>query len=225
MPPLADILNAPLGQALPYIFYQVMGSAGGGLALTVLVLIITLFCSISITVAASRCTWAFARDRAIPLSRVWSKIDERHGTPIWALALTTVIQMLLGLIYLGNSSAFNAFVSVGVIALAVSYGIPISLSMLKGRRGVKSARWTPGNTIGWIVNSIAVSWIAFELVLFSMPTAIPVTETTMNYASVVWVGFMAISGIWYIVHARHGEYFFAFTPKVLIKMTLTPSLL
>lgn len=204
MPALSDILSAPLGQALPYIYLRVMGSPGGALALTALVLIITLCCSISITCAASRTTWAFARDRAIPVSRLWSKIDERHGTPIWALVLTTVIQMLLGLIYLGNSSAFNAFVSVGVIALAVSYGIPILLSMLKGRQDLKSARWTPGNTIGWIVNIIAVGWIAVELVLFSMPTALPVTVTVMNYASVVFVGFMVLSGIWYIVHARHG---------------------
>jgi len=39
-----------------------MGSPGAGLALMFLVLVITIFCSISITVAASRCTWAFARD-------------------------------------------------------------------------------------------------------------------------------------------------------------------
>ncbi|KAI0131893.1 amino acid/polyamine transporter I [Xylariales sp. AK1849] len=204
MPALGDIIsNAPLQQALPYIYLRVMGSPGGALALTVLVLVITLFCSISITVAASRCTWAFARDNAVPLSRIWSKIDERHGTPIWALVLTTVVQMLLGLIYLGSTSAFNAFVAVGVIALAVSYGIPITLSMINRRSGVNSARWTLGPTIGWTVNIIAVAWIAFELILFSMPTAIPVTEVTMNYAIVVFVGFMAISAIWYFIHARH----------------------
>lgn len=61
MPALEDIVNAPVGQALPYIFQTVMGTPGGGLGLTVLVLVITVFCSISITVAASRCTWAFAR--------------------------------------------------------------------------------------------------------------------------------------------------------------------
>ncbi|KAK8128465.1 hypothetical protein PG984_009573 [Apiospora sp. TS-2023a] len=202
LPELADILTAPLGQALPYIFLRVMGSQGGALALTVLILVITLFCSISITVAASRCTWAFARDKAIPLSRVWSIIDKRHETPIWALVLTTVVQMLLGLIYLGSSTAFNAFVSVGVMALAVSYGIPIFLSMISGRRGVNTAPWTVGSTIGWVVNSIALAWICFEVILFSMPTAIPVTGATMNYAIVVFVGFMTISAVWYLVHAR-----------------------
>ncbi|KAI1090097.1 amino acid transporter [Rostrohypoxylon terebratum] len=202
LPDLADILGAPVGQALPYIFGVVMGTPGGGLALTVLVLIITLFCSISITVAASRTTWAFARDNAIPLARLWSKVDERHGTPIWALVLTTIIEMLLGLINLGSSSAFLAFVSVGVISLAVSYGIPIVISMFHKRKEVNSARWTLGNYIGPIVNLLAVLWISFEVVLFSMPTALPVTEVSMNYAIVVFVGFMVLSAIWYGVYAR-----------------------
>ncbi|KAF4979244.1 hypothetical protein FZEAL_4489 [Fusarium zealandicum] len=202
LPPLAELLEAPLGQVLPYIFYRVMGTQGGGVALTALVLIITLFCSISITTAASRCTWAFARDEALPLSRVWSKVNNRHGTPIYALALTTVIEMLLGLIYLGSTSAFNAFVSVGVIALAVSYGIPILLSMLTRRAGVNTAPWTFGKRAGWVINIIALAWISFELILFSMPPAIPVNAVTMNYAIVVFLGFMTISAVWYVVHAR-----------------------
>lgn len=94
MPPLEDILAAPVGQALPYIFGVVMDSPGGGLGLTFLVLVITLFCSISITVAASRCTWAFARDKALPLSRLWSKVDVRHGTPIWALTLVSNLRSM-----------------------------------------------------------------------------------------------------------------------------------
>ncbi|KAI2632185.1 amino acid transporter [Hypoxylon sp. NC1633] len=202
LPDLTEILGAPVGQALPYIFGRVTGSPGGGLALTLLVLIITIFCSISITVAASRCTWAFARDNAIPLARLWSKIDERHGTPIWALALTTLIEMLLGLINLGSSSAFLAFVSVGVISLAVSYGIPIAISLLHYRKEVNSAKWTMGRYLGLGVNLLALAWIAFEVVLFSMPTALPVTEVSMNYAIVVFFGFMALSAVWYGVYAR-----------------------
>ncbi|KAH0362426.1 amino acid transporter, partial [Aureobasidium melanogenum] len=68
LPNLADIIDAPAGQALPFIFHKIMGSPGGGLGLTFLVLLITLFCSISITVAASRCTWAVARDHALPFA-------------------------------------------------------------------------------------------------------------------------------------------------------------
>ncbi|OTB01038.1 hypothetical protein M426DRAFT_224851 [Hypoxylon sp. CI-4A] len=202
LPDLVDILDAPVGQALPYIFGRVMGSPGGGLALTVLVLVITLFCSISITVAASRCTWAFARDNAIPFARIWSKIDERHGTPIFALALTTLIEMLLGLINLGSSSAFLAFVSVGVISLAVSYAIPISISLMHKRKEVNSAKWTMGRYLGLVVNLLTVAWIVFEVILFSMPTALPTSEASMNYAIVVFIGFMVLSAIWYGIYAR-----------------------
>jgi amino acid transporter len=215
LPPLEDILGAPYGQALPYIFNVVMGSPGGGLGLMFLVLMITVFCSISITVAASRCTWAFARDDAMPGSKLFSRVNKKLNMPLEALVLTTVVQMLLGLIYLGSSSAFLAFVSVGVMALAVSYAIPIIVSLLHGRREVNAARWTLGPVWGTIVNCIAVAWIAFEVVLFSMPVALPVTEVTMNYASVVFVGFLVIAGVWYVVHARKGEYSprFAYTDR------------
>lgn len=113
--------------------------------------------------------------------------------------------MLLGLINLGSSSAFLAFVSVGVISLAVSYGIPIAISLFHRRKDVNGARWTMGSTVGWIVNIIALLWIIFEMILFSMPTVLPVTEVSMNYAIVVFFGFMAISASWYAIHARKGK--------------------
>jgi len=110
--------------------------------------------------------------------------------------------MLLGLINLGSTSAFTAFVSVGVQALALAYAIPIAISLLNKREQVLKARWNLGRILGPIVNVIALLWITFELVLFSMPTALPVTPTTMNYASVVLVGFGAIAAVWYAVHSR-----------------------
>ena len=112
--------------------------------------------------------------------------------------------MLLGLINLGSSSAFLAFVSVGVVSLAVSYGIPIAISLFHRRREVNAARWTMGRAIGPVVNIVAIAFILFELVLFSMPTALPVTAASMNYAIVVFVGFMALSAVWYGVYARKG---------------------
>ncbi|KAK0777431.1 hypothetical protein LTR91_013043 [Friedmanniomyces endolithicus] len=202
---------------------KVMGSPGGGLGLIFLVLVITLFCSISITVAASRCTWAFARDDAIPGAKIWAKVDERLGVPVNSLALVTVVQMLLGLINLGSSSAFTAFVSVGVQALALAYGIPIGISLFCGRKEVNKARWNLGQTLGTIVNVLALVWIAFELVLFSMPTALPIeghlshhelrlgstsaplpipSQSSTDPEHQVLVGFGAIAALWYAIYSR-----------------------
>ncbi|KAL5363100.1 amino acid permease [Aspergillus floccosus] len=202
LPPLKDILAAPAAQALPYIFHAVLASPAAALALTTLVLVLTLFCSISITVATSRATWAVARDNALPFASLWARVHPTLGVPVASLALLTMVQMCLGLINLGSSSAFTAFVSVGVFALAVAYAFPIALSLMHGRREVSHAPWCCGNVVGTVVNAIALVWIAFELVLFSMPTALPVTRVSMNYASIVFVGFMGIAAAWYVAYAR-----------------------
>lgn len=165
------------------------------------VLGVAIFCSISITTAASRCTWAFARDHAIPFSSIWSKVAGNQ-TPINALALLTVVQMLLGIISIGSTSGFTAFISVGVIALAAGYAIPIAISLSSGRREVASAPFHFAAPLGWTINVISVLWIAFQLVLFSMPTALPVTVVSMNWASVVFVGFILLSALYYVFGAR-----------------------
>jgi amino acid transporter len=200
LPPIDDILKSPYGQALPFIFNRVLESQTGALVLMVMILLVILLCFIGVTTAAARCTWAFSRDNALPLASVWSRTTA--GRPIYALALVTVIQMLLGLINLGNSSAFTAFVSVGVIALALGYLVPIAISLSTGRKEVARARWMVGHKAGIVANGAAVAWILFELVLFSMPTVLPVTKVTMNYASVVLVGFAAMSDVWYLISGR-----------------------
>ncbi|KAI4930666.1 uncharacterized protein J4E92_004498 [Alternaria infectoria] len=201
LPPLEDILNAPYGQALPYIIYSIMGSKTGALILMIMILFVTLFCAIAITTAASHCTWAFSRDNALPLAGLWTRtIADR---PIYSLTFVTIIEMLLGLINLGSSSAFTAFASVGVIALAIGYLVPIAISLFTGRKEVAHAKWNVGGLVGTAANIGAVAWILFELVLFSMPTALPVTEVSMNYASVVLVGFACLSGLWYAVSGRN----------------------
>lgn len=207
LPDMADIIAySAYGQALPYIVYTVMGTQAGAVVIMTLVLLVTFFCSVSITNSASRCTWAFARDRTVPGWKIWSSVQ--NGRPLPALALVTVIQLLLGLINLGSTSAFTAFVSVGVVALALGYLIPIATSLINGRAEVNKAAWNAGGVLGPVANVIAILWILFELVLFSMPSALPTTEVAMNYASVVLVGFAAIGVGLYYGYGRKRELHF-----------------
>ncbi|KAJ6178097.1 hypothetical protein N7519_008558 [Penicillium mononematosum] len=201
LPPLADIITAPYGQALPYIIHVVTGSPAASIVLMVLVLFVALFCSISITTTAGRCTWAFSRDNAIPFSHLWSSTV--RDSPLAALCLVTAVEMLLGLTYLGSSSAFTAFASVGVIALAVAYAIPVAISLFVDRRvEISQSRWKLNPVIGRAANILALLWISFQVVLFSMPVTLPVTSETMTYASVVFVGCVALSMGWYMFYGR-----------------------
>jgi amino acid transporter len=139
-----------------------------------------MFCAISTSCAASRATWSFARDKAIPFHSTFSRVSHKlDGVPVYAHLLSTVIQLLLGLIFLGSTAAFNAFVGVAVICLQASYAMPVAISMATGRKHIVDAPFSLGRW-GIPLNVVAVLWTSFQLVLFSMPAVIPVTRVSMS---------------------------------------------
>ncbi|CAK5283999.1 unnamed protein product [Mycena citricolor] len=198
LPDIATLISVSSGQPIGLLFELIMGSKGGGFGLWFIIFGIGMFCAISIACAASRSTWAFARDSALPFHRTFSVVHPHLGVPLNALLLSTAIQLALGLLYLGSSTAFNAFVAVAVICLGASYTFPIAVSLFNGRKDMHDSPFPLGR-FGAAMNGIAVVWVAFQLVLFSMPPAVPVTRQSMNYASVVFVGFAAISAVWYLI--------------------------
>ncbi|KAG7087807.1 hypothetical protein E1B28_013748 [Marasmius oreades] len=166
------------------------------------VFITGIFCGISVSCATSRATRAFSRDKALPFYNFFARVSPKTGVPLNAYLLSTLIQLLFGLIYLGSLTAFNAFVGVAVMCLGASNAIPISISLMNKRKDVVDSPFSLGRS-GVLLNVIAVLWIVFEIVLFSMPPVVPVTPVTMNYASVVFVGFGVFSGVWYMISGRH----------------------
>ncbi|KAI4662822.1 uncharacterized protein J4E92_006166 [Alternaria infectoria] len=201
LPDVQLLLDVANGQPIGLLFKTVTGSAGGGFGLLFLILGILFFAGTGALTAASRCTYAFARDGAIPGSRLWAKVDKRFDIPLMALVLSTVVDCLLGLIYFGSSAAFNSFTGVATICLSTSYGMPILISVLRGRRAVKHSSFSLGR-FGYAINVAMIAWICLAVVLFCMPVSLPVEPATMNYASVVFAGFAAISVAWYFISGR-----------------------
>ncbi|KAI9802501.1 MAG: hypothetical protein M1825_002886 [Sarcosagium campestre] len=201
LPNIQTLLDVPSGQPIGLLFKTVTGSAGGGFGLLFLILGILFFAGTGALTASSRCTYAFARDGAIPGSRFWSKVDPRFDIPLNGLFLSSTVIALLGLIYFGSTAAFNAFTGVATICLSTSYGVPIFVSLLRNRKMVRNSSFSLGR-FGYVINVITVVWICLAIVLFCMPVAIPVDPTTMNYASVVFAGFASISVIWYFIRGR-----------------------
>lgn len=201
LPPIELLLSVANGQPIGLIFKTATGSAAGGFGLLFLILGILFFAGIGALTAASRCTYAFARDGAIPASRLWRDVNKKLDVPLGGLILSTAVDCLLGLIYFGSTAAFNSFTGVATICLSTSYGIPILVSVIRGRRAVKNSPFSLGK-FGLIINCITIVWICFAIILFCMPVALPVTPTSMNYASVVFAGFATISVVWYLIRGR-----------------------
>lgn len=115
-----------------------------------------LFCGLAVMTSASRMGYAFARDGALPGSKLWTRVNH-HSVPSYAVALVAVIGTLLTVPALwGNSAglpvAFFAVVSVAVIALYVAYTIPISCA----GEGETRSRRVPGTSAG--TTSGSTSW-------------------------------------------------------------------
>ncbi|KAI2602189.1 amino acid transporter [Hypoxylon sp. NC1633] len=200
LPDIQDLIL--LAQPVPAIIKSAVGDSGGAFGLLIPLLVLAIICGVGCTTAASRCIYAFARDGAIPGSGWWKKISPKLDVPLNAMMLSMVVQILLGLIYFGSSAAYNAFSGVGVIALTAAYASPIIISMLNGRQTVRTGVFYLG-PLGWFCNIVSVCWSLLAIPLFCMPTTVPVTDPSlMNYASVVFVGFTAISVGWYIFWGR-----------------------
>nr|POE63258.1 putative amino-acid permease c15c4.04c [Quercus suber] len=85
------------------------------------------FVAIGFLATASRMTWSFARDKALPFHRIIRQVDARTSVPVYAILVVTVIPCLLALIYIGSPVVYEDVVSMSVSGLYASYMIPCSL--------------------------------------------------------------------------------------------------
>ncbi|KAI6782612.1 putative amino-acid permease [Emericellopsis cladophorae] len=198
LPDIQMLINIESAQPIPTIFKSAVGSAGGAFGLLIPLIALCLMCSIACTTATSRCVWAFARDGAIPGAKLWMKVNKKLDVPVNAMMLSMIVQLALGLIYFGSTLAFNAFSGVGVICLTAAYACPIAINLFTGRKQVRKGNFFLG-PLGYFTNIVALAWTLLALPLFCMPTSIPVTADTLNYAFAVFIGAAAISGIWYAI--------------------------
>ncbi|KAH6695360.1 amino acid/polyamine transporter I [Plectosphaerella plurivora] len=201
LPDVQTLLGVANGQPIGLLFQTVTNSKAGGFGLLLIILGILFFAGTGALTAASRCTYAFARDGAIPGYHLWKKVHPKLDVPVWAIILSTIVDCVLGCIYFGSSAAFNSFTGVATLCLLSSYCVPILISTIRGRKFVKDSPYPLGR-FGYAINITSIVFIIFASVIFCVPVSLPVSAETMNYASVVFAGFGTISAVWYFAYAR-----------------------
>lgn len=100
---------------LAAIYEQATASRGGALGLLCLVACPLYIGVIGLILTAGRCLWTLARDDATPFSSFIGRIDSRGKTPRNATLLVGCFHTIFACIYIGNLTAFNAFVGSFVI--------------------------------------------------------------------------------------------------------------
>ena len=109
----------------------------------------------------------------------------------------------MSLINIGSTVAFNAVLSLGVVALMATYAISICCVLLKRLRGeaFPPARWSLGK-FGSLINAVALGYIAWAFFWSFWPNEYQPTVQTFNWAVVLFVGVMGIACIEYVLRAR-----------------------
>ncbi|HEU4975206.1 MAG TPA: amino acid permease [Baekduia sp.] len=171
-----------------------------------------LFCGMACVTSASRMTYAFSRDRAVPGHRMWTRLNH-HRVPAHAVLFVCFWALVVTLPALkgdenGFPYAFFAVVSITVIGLYIAYVIPVFLRWRMGD-DFKPGPWTLGANYKWM-NPAAVVWVIICVIIFILPfgpSGVPWRDEFdwkyVNYAPLT-VGFvLAAVGLWWLVSARH----------------------
>ncbi|KAF9073083.1 putative GABA permease [Rhodocollybia butyracea] len=198
-----DALDDPSGFPFIYVLRNTLSLRGVN-ALTSIILLPILASNISFTAATSRQTWAFARDHGPPCSNWISKVSDSKQIPSNSVALTCVITILLSLINIGSTVAFNVIISLQVAALMFSYGI--SISCILHRRLVHPellppAQWNLGRW-GVLINAIGIAYVVFGFFWSFWPNSIPIDPMNFNWSVVIFLGVLLFCLVMYMVEGR-----------------------
>ena len=169
-------------------------------------------CGMSCITAGSRMMFAFARDGAVPLSKVWTKLDKNRNPSNAALGIGLLAVLLtLPALWAPKGTvvpiAFFAVTSVTVIGLYLSFLIPIYLRWRIGDK-FKQGDWNLGNKWKWMA-PVAVIEIVFVTIVFCLPTTpagVPgnkdFTWLAVQYAPIAILVVIGGAMLWWQLSAR-----------------------
>lgn len=146
----------------------------------------------------------FGRDGGFPLSTWISKVNKRFLVPANAVLFTGAFSVLISLIDLGSSDAFNAILSLAAVAQMATYSLSIGCVLYRRVTAphlLPRTSWSLGRW-GVAVNAIGVAYSTFVWVFMFFPASLPVAANSMNYAVVMFFGVAVISVLYFVVRAR-----------------------
>ncbi|MCJ1475515.1 GABA-specific high-affinity permease [Lambiella insularis] len=200
---ISNILGSPFGQPMAQIYYDAVGK-NGTLGLMTLLFIVQFLMGLSILVAASRQSWAFSRDGALPFSKFFRPISEKFGyIPLRTIWGCVVLAAFLGLLSLIAPAAAQALFSLAVAGNNLAWGTPIFARIVWGQKKFKPGPFYTGDKLSVPIAWTAIVFLVFGIFLSMFPVGGPSpTPATMNYTvvinSAVWGGALA----YYYIDAR-----------------------
>lgn len=198
-------LKTPTNYPFIEIFTQAVQSKAGGSAMTAVIIWAMIFANVGLLATSSRMLWAFAREKGLPGHKYLARVDQKTRLPIWATGASVVINLLLSLIEIGSTVAFNAFLSLAIAGFYSSFLISASVMLLYRLRTPQSMiPWGPFRMgrAGTPMTLFSIAYSAQGMFFSFWPPDSKVTPVSMNWSVVVYVGVIGISLIFWLTHGR-----------------------
>lgn len=199
-------LDAVSASAYPIakIYEQATGSTAGACGLLALIMANIALCIVGLFITTGRTLWTLARDGAAPFPKYLGKVDPRLNMPMIPTVATAVLVTILGCIYVGSTTAFNAFIGSTILFFSSSYIATILPHLLRGRKGIVYGPFRMKGWVGFVVNGLSCAYLAAFFVIYSFPYYLPTDAQSMNYACLIWGGLTILVGLWWFFRARKG---------------------
>ncbi|KAG4281784.1 hypothetical protein FPRO06_10688 [Fusarium proliferatum] len=223
---ISAALATPTGFPIIEIFLHMTGSVAAATTMTAMITVMACLSTVPLLTAAARIMWAFARDGGLPFAERIASVDKRRQIPTVSIVVVSFLLMLLSLINIGSTTAFNAILSLAVVSLQASYLLPIILLIWRRLFRPDTLRWGPWRLgkAGLPINIIAVIYLMYTCIFLLFPPYQPITPVNMNYAPVVLGGALVFGCIYWPLRVSKRGTHFRF-PTVHLSHILDPSYL
>lgn len=160
-----------------------------------------------------------ARDKALPFSSFFARINTTFQSPVNAIFFTAFCASLFLLLLFDHNAAvaFESLVGLAVIGIELSYALPIFLKLVYCPADFPHSAYSLGG-YSRPLGVIACIWLVGISIIGFMPTEAPINARNMNWAVVVALVYGAIGAVNWILSSRH-----SFKGPARYSESLTPS--
>lgn len=201
---LDTLFSNPWPFPLAELYRQSTDSISGSLGLLIVIHLPTFCTNIGTYITSGRMLWTLGRDNATPYAHWLGSVHPEQQNPFNATLACAVVNSLLGAIYVGNSTAFAAFVGSFIVMSSCSYLAFILPNILTRRAHVIRGPFTMPAYIFYPLATLACGYMGAWIVIYCFPAAVPFDAVTMNYSCVIVGGLTLFQGGWYVVIKGRG---------------------
>lgn len=164
-----SVLSDPSNMPIVAMVLQATGSRGASTFISLMLAVCFINgCNASIT-SVSRLLFSVARDRGIIFHHFFEQIAPNLNVPLHSIMLCYVFNICFGLLYLGPTVAFSAYVASLVILLNITYAAPTLILLLRGRKLLalhqKDGIFRMGPLVGPVVNTVSVLYLVITSIV------------------------------------------------------------